>query len=190
MKRLFLFLMVLTLAAVAADERERVIMTFSAPVKFEKRDEATFLTIADEKRKVNLIWSYEMRDKQTMHLIPAPLEEGKIYEFALEHERVAGGVLINPQLVSIAQGGRVLYDRTLCRVHQKKMERKEVPIVYGLAPRRPEDPPHEVETKLFPFRLEVAYAGCIPGPRKTELVFVCPDCKAAHVEWTAKNPAK
>lgn len=197
MKRFLPIWIALAWPAAAADERRRETVTLDAPAKFDRQDQTTSLLVADGRHKVNVTWSYTMNDGQTTKLFPVTIEDGRKYQFVIEHERIAGvaaradGALINAQIVTIAEGHRVIYDRAICRVHQKKMERKEVPIIYGLVGRRPGDPSHEEETKLFPFRREVAHGGCIVMPgRDKEMVFVCPGCQAAHAEWAVKNPVK
>jgi hypothetical protein len=184
MRRLFLAFMACSLPAFAG---ERVTTTLTAPVKFDQRDTTTFLVIDDGKKKMDFVWSYVQPDKQTA-VYPVKLEEKQTYTFTIEQEKSAAvpGVLINAQIMAVTRDGQTVYDRALCELHRRRMERKEVPIVYGLVAKLPGDPSAE-EEKAFPKWRESFAGGCIVMPgRDKELVFVCPDCKAGHAEWKAK----
>jgi hypothetical protein len=185
MRRLFLAFMACSLPAFAG---ERVITTLTAPVKFDQRDTTTFLVIDDGKKKMDFAWSYALPEKQTA-LYPMKLEEKQTYIFTIEQEKSAAapGVLINAQIMTVTRDGQTVYDRAVCEVHARRMERKEVPIVLGLPGKLPGEPSAE-EEKAFPKWRESFAGGCIgiPGKNK-ELVFVCPDCKAAHAEWKANT---
>lgn len=87
-------------------------------------------------------------------------------------------------LAKVRDGDRVLYNRELCKKHQCRMKRVEVPIHYGL----PDfDPEFEFISNNAPNAREYILGGCCQMPRKSDLKYVCPECKKAVQEWSNKQ---
>ena len=66
------------------------------------------------------------------------------------------------------------------------MEKKKVPIVYGLLLG---DPYYDdAEITKFPHAQEWVAGGCMVGTEKYHETYVCPKCKDAREKWIQKNP--
>ena len=80
----------------------------------------------------------------------------------------------------------------LCYVHKTKMEKKAVPIHWGLPGPLGNDEPSTVERmRLFPFAIKYSNGGCCPIPGKeTEEVFVCRECQNAEAIWFEQRKQK
>ena len=193
-------------AAIVPEIRE-----VTTAARFQEKEGVTYLIIREGIFYLDLPWisrpAAPDRPAQPYHFYPATLEAGKTYRFTFEEKRhlYDEGLAVpttfpfyrpqfyDTQLVRIASGDTVLYDREVCAVHHCKMARVEVPILYGLAPHLGKVPPPDL-SRTFPNYEEFARGGCciITGPgvsvTKTELKYVCPECKRAYTVWAAAQP--
>jgi hypothetical protein len=116
-----------------------------------------------------------------------PLEADRVYTFTILQERFRRHYL--PEVIRVEQDGRAIYDREICEVHHRTMERKRVRIIYGLIRPGPGSPSAETKRSQFPHHCEVSFGGCVSGPGgpKTERVFLCGECKVAYSAWRAQS---
>ena len=174
-------------------------VTITAPAKFERRPTSisspgddfsyVYLRIFSGTRSYDVYWGLDWGD-HAMSFFPVELAADKEYDFTLAQEPPTSeddvdGNFPVPHIVRIVQwphfaGGPVLYDREICEVHHCRMKRSELPIAYGmLATLYTAD---EFKT-LFPHSQKFVAGGCIAGDRKTDLIFVCPQCGKAYANW-------
>lgn len=91
-------------------------------------------------------------------------------------------------LVKIESGEEVLFDRTVCGVHQTQMQLSNVPVAYGmLATSKAE----QYCRDRFPHAKAFARGGCLESPDSPEFtpVYQCPKCVAACAEYAASQAA-
>jgi hypothetical protein len=176
--------------------------TFDAPASFKEANDMTDLVISDGKKSFTFTWAYQDKDGRQMGY-PCELKEGETYTFTLDEERTPYEAKYAPQskpedrvikrthLSKITQAGKVIFDREMCEVHQRRMDRKEVAIIFGLVgPATGKQPTNKELKTLFPHHSEKVFGGCIMGPVTTEVKYVCPDCKIAHEKWAKENGSK
>ena len=160
----------------AIGQNTNPIVTITASPQFEKRGEWRCFVITNSQQKFRL-WALGERS-------PVPgvsLDTNKVYEFVFTNQPFAS--TFQPVLIRLRLGGRTIYDLEVCEIHQIKMERKVVPVSYGLIRPGPGEPTPDIEREFFPHWHESAVGGCVPGPEKTTEVNVCALCKAAYSEW-------
>ena len=173
-------------SATNAAEKAKAPVVITAPAKLKPCGNWMCLTIADEKHNFELLWAM-----QPHYSVPVALESNRVYRFTVIKEPFRGGINITiPEVIRVEQDGRVIYDREVCQVHQLKMDRKKVPIVYGLFRPHPGEPSAATERQLFPHSRDFVLGGCVVGPEKTDHIFVCSDCKKAYEKWKTENPPK
>lgn len=120
---------------------------------------------------------------------PAPnsLNKGRCYTVELLEEKYRmaiedhGASFWSPELVRIVDGDRLLYDASMCRVHDIKMNRVVVPIAYGLY--MPDRNYSRVEKSEFPNAGLVLGGCCIDMERVSTHTWVCPTCLANKNRW-------
>ncbi|RYD81674.1 MAG: hypothetical protein EOP84_10605 [Verrucomicrobiaceae bacterium] len=192
---LFFWLLV---GASAAPQLREVIAT----AEFKKRDDAAFLVIKDGTETIDILWSFDLLG-ETRRSFPVTLSSGTRYVFTIEEEQYSpleeAGMRLpdsidrkhfmstRQTLVRISLGEQVLFDREICEVHNRKMKRIDAPIIYGLVWHEGKHPTREVYKSRFPHYREISFGGCCIAPQKTELMFVCGDCKTAHAKWEEEN---
>jgi hypothetical protein len=94
----------------------------------------------------------------------------------IDHEDIVSDVHSTLQiLVKLTCDGKVIFDRSVCPVHQKVMARRKVPVSYGLPSI------NEYCLEHFPNFREVASGGCVDiGEEKLTDLYICPSCVAAY----------
>jgi hypothetical protein len=178
--------------------------TVRAPAVFDKRQAGTsigakdffkiYLRVADSTRYYDILWGIESQGHTTTFL-PIELTPDKEYSFTITQERpsVQDSVVDRsfklPHLVKVEEvykrwDAPPLFDRTVCEVHHRKMQRKLVPVIYGMLGYL--YTPEELKT-LFPHHQEFVAGGCIVDERKTDKLFVCSECKAMYASWLKLN---
>lgn len=178
-------------------------MTLPARIETSAQDGGQRLFIEDKERTFQFFWASTDTGRR---LSPYPflLDAGKVYTFTVEErphpsfnritdegakEKKEPEYFFSPILIRVTDGEKSLFDLEMCEVHHCKMERKEVPISYGLIRLQKPLPTLEDEKALFPHRREYVMGGCIVMPgKKTETMYVCPQCKSAFVEWEKAHP--
>jgi len=175
--------------------------------KFEKDGDFTDLIIDDGKMPISIYWSWDPKDDAPTNYpeFPVTLASDTQYTFFVEEQEYSrlkelgmkAPYFIDPKafmrtnhtLVRISLNDSILFDREVCEIHHRKMQRIDARIIYGLiASRQPYPTLGEVNSQ-FPHYQEVSFGGCVVGAKKTELMFVCPDCKAAHKKWEKEHPS-
>ena len=73
----------------------------------------------------------------------------------------------------ITLGDQTLFDRAVCEVHRVSMERRVVPVQYGLPVF---EYPLEVFNRSFPHYRDHVLGGCCLGEQKTGKTFICAEC--------------
>ncbi len=77
----------------------------------------------------------------------------------------------------------------VCHVHHCPMQRKTVPIAYGLMVPDGSEPSFETRGRRFPFADEEwVPGGCMVEAKKTEQIFVCSECQKAKQHWIKMHP--
>jgi len=77
----------------------------------------------------------------------------------------------------------------ICYVHRIQMQRKWLPVVYGLPAMR--DEPSADEAAQFPLADDGCWqAGCVVGEVKEKEVYVCAECTAALATWKKSHTKK
>lgn len=170
---------------------------------FERGRNFAYLLIADGNAVIRFCWSSELSNedegRKPHHHYPVTLAEDSRYVFTIEDWAYsygeeadwAEGFHLDSQtqkptldrLVRISRKGKVLFDREVCEIHHRKMERIDVPIRYGYIIKEGKEPTFEQLQTRFPHYKDVILGGCCGVPGRTTLRFVCPDCKAAHKKW-------
>lgn len=75
----------------------------------------------------------------------------------------------------------------ICYVHHTRMQRKWLPVVYGLP--AIEESPSEDEAAKFPLADEGCWqGGCVVRDVKEKEVYVCGECTAALAAWKKGHP--
>jgi len=94
-----------------------------------------------------------------------------------------------PELRKVEWAGQTIFDIEVCEVHTSKMDYKEVKIAYGLFVPGPDEPSGDTARRLFPHRHEYSFGGCVVSADspKTEMAYVCSDCKKAYEKWKSEN---
>jgi hypothetical protein len=90
------------------------------------------------------------------------------------------------QLVRIKQGDKTVFDRSVCGLHQVKMELRSVEIAYGLY--APQSQAEIYCMQHFPHFRDFALGGCQVGDEKFTSVYICPKCVAECNEYTRLHP--
>ena len=80
------------------------------------------------------------------------------------------------QLVRITEGEKVIFDRSVCGLHQVKMELRNVEMVYGMY--APQSKGEAYCMKHFPHFRDFALGGCLVGDTKLMSIYICPKCVA------------
>jgi len=77
----------------------------------------------------------------------------------------------------------------ICEIHKIQMSAESVPIRWGedVSP-GPGEPKYQYRMQHFPNYVTVIEGGCcrIPG-KKSEMIFVCPRCKADAIAWKSRR---
>jgi hypothetical protein len=168
------------------------------PAKINPKEHDTHLILEADMGKVEILWSWT-RAGETHFLYPKlNLELEKSCIFTVEEvtmtlkeldpelrPEMGEKTIRQHELVKVAFGEKVLFDRSICEVHGVAMERRRAPVSYGF----PDiDYPFDVFHHSFPNSREVVLGGCIPGHKKTDHLFVCPACVEAYAKWKQKKP--
>lgn len=123
---------------------------------------------------------------------PGDLDQNRSYtlelveeEFTSSHEPIT--TYWSPELVKLHDGQKLLYDASVCRVHQTQMDRKLVKISYGL----PSFTPEWTEImKNAPNDGTVFGGCCVDSDRPETRTWVCPVCKSIHDDFVARISKK
>ncbi len=179
-------------------------ITVTAPATFERRAAGgnigakdrwdIYLRIFDGTTSYDVLWGREDAGQITT-VAPIVLTPGKEYDFTLVQETPSQNDVVYHDEFKVTHVVRIveperhpsssaLYDREICEVHRSRMRRTKVPIVYGLLGYGHSD--DELKT-LFPHHQDFVAGGCIDGDKKTDRIFVCPDCKQVYKEWSRTN---
>lgn len=165
-----------------------------------------WLIIDDGKTDIEILWSNTFEGKPNL-FFPVSLQTNTPYVFQLQ-EKVysklspsmskemrqhgvdpARYMRTNYTIVSIKQGNDLLYNQTICEVHNCKMNYVNAPIIYGLRQVRFPHPTLEEYKKLFPHYEEQISGGCLSvEDNKSERILVCQQCKDAHTKWEREHP--
>jgi len=176
--------------------------TFTVPARIETspQDGGERLFISDGKQSFQFFYASH-DDGRRLSPLPFILEPGKIYTFTVEERPfpqidlknprngMTGEYYWTPVIVRVVDGKNTLYDMEICELHHCRMERKEVPITYGLIRLQKGLPTLDEEKALFPHRRDYVLGGCIVMPgKKTETMYICPECRNAYDQWRKANP--
>lgn len=69
-----------------------------------------------------------------------------------------------------------------CEKHAIEMQKRVVPIVYGL-PRESEFEEMRVKPEAFPNGCTYIIGGCVVGDENKATVYICPRCEETRTEW-------
>jgi hypothetical protein len=166
----------------------RVVMTTAA--KFQPYyNGGRFLTLSNHQHSYMVWWPLDPRFKGA-----STIQSNEVYTFTVVEEPSTSITfpvtnIIIPDVVRIEQGGRVIYDIEECEIHHTRMERKEVPISYGLPCLLAGEPTVDVEQRLFPHRREFVLGGCtiLETSPNTKDLYVCRECRTAYENWKKEH---
>lgn len=180
--------------------------TFTVPARIETsaQDGGERLFISDGKQSFQFFYASHDTGRR-LSPFPFVLEAGKTYTFTVEERPFPPMVRIRdegakeedkvpdyfwtPVLIRVVDGDVALFDMEVCELHKCRMERREVPITYGLIRVQRGLPTLEQEKELFPHRRDHVLGGCIVMPgKKTETMYICPECRIAYDAWRKANP--
>jgi len=125
---------------------------------------------------------------------PVELDPNKTYQFDLLQQPYVvdpsanGGQEFHwfASLVRILDSGQVIYDASICPLHEVQMKREAVPIQYGL-PLYPEGF-HTARKTKFPNATPYTEGGCVMGANRTTRVFRCEQCIQEQQIWDTAHP--
>ena len=173
-----------------AGSEKAVVIT--CPAQLERRDDWIYLTLTNSQHRYEIPWSMAPHYQGDV-----ALKAGRTYTFTVVEEPSSWAgetqseiATPRPEVTKVEWKGKVIYDREVCSAHKARMERKEVPIVYGYVIREPGAPSGKTAERLFPNRREVSMGGCVFTPGfspEVDLVYVCSECKNAYEKWEAEN---
>lgn len=91
------------------------------------------------------------------------------------------------EIEAIRDGNVVIYDATICSLHQVRMERRDIEISYGLPSRE-----FAEASKEFSGGPGFTLGGCVVSSHspKTERGYACAECVAAYHRWEQKMEAE
>ena len=171
----------------AAELSQTLIIT--AVPKFNDRGDAVWLCVSDDSKSFEFLWS--LSGVQT-RVGSITLATNRTYTFTLRSDLTASRVVNVPYdfrkkaaLMRIEESSQLLWDCEICEAHKIKMDKKDVPVVYGLLRPDKDTPTAEQDRHLFPHRQEFVAGGCVVGTEKTVETYVCHECKAAVERWRA-----
>jgi hypothetical protein len=154
------------------------IQSITGPAEIRQNGLWTWLEVSDGKSHFKTSWV-----NPRMQLIPT-----HTYTFA-----VLFPLNTEPLVEKIFEEGRIIYDLSLCQVHDVQMDREEVPVSYSRGVRNYYPSAHsavpsfDTRTQLFPNYVEVVYGGCTDEFEPTTMVYICPQCRAAFVRWEQEH---
>ncbi|PWU10638.1 MAG: hypothetical protein C5B50_25095 [Verrucomicrobia bacterium] len=169
----------------ACQGKNKTTINVTCAPRFEQRGDFVYLVIRDS------IHSYEVGYSMPPRVVflPVSLDTNRIYTFTISEKPLKGTKFKSSTVLRVQADEKVIYDEEICEVHHTRMQQKKVPILYGLLMRSPDEPPWEDEQKLFPHRNEVVSGGCCPLPEKTEIIYLCNQCKMAYEQWRKQHPS-
>ena len=166
--------------------------------KIDPNENYTHLVIGTDSGRAEITWSMTNEGKTHLLYPRLKLELDQSYSFTIEEVKrtlveldpevrpeLRNEVIRTFNLVKVVRGEKVLFDRSVCEVHEMSMECRLAPVQYG----EPAiDYPMDVFDQTFPHSREVVLGGCIPGHEKTGHLFVCPSCVEAYAKWKERKP--
>jgi hypothetical protein len=122
---------------------------------------------------------------------PELLRSGEEYSFQIGAPDVfADGNEISIKKICGGYGGdKLLYDETVCVLHNVKMQREELPIKYGMSIERDDEPERFLDS--FPYGRDFIPGGCVVTDNSPKKVwaYVCPVCRKNYLEWKKREAA-
>lgn len=174
----------LAFALIGAEPLRERSVSFDVVPKFTVEGEKTdhpYATLQLEGRE--LFWPTEAPKYKT-------LQDGRKYRFELIEVRTyfepeSKTEFWTLELRRLTHGDSLIYDASICQIHQAAMKRTEVPVTYGM----PGGSAAYITAFLTKFRhYGVVEGGCVVPPEpQTAMTWVCKHCKAAKESW--KEPA-
>ena len=166
--------------------KERI-LTLNAKPLIEEEGDADFkyhaLVIGKGDSEKSMIWPYDAPE-------PAKIPSDRVLQMEVVEitkkplmEDMPESMMISYELSKLTDGSRVLYDASVCRAHDMKMERRAVPISYGL-PYRP--PGFKEASEDFPHDGTVL-GGCVVSEETHTHVWVCSKCEERSKAWWEQN---
>lgn len=159
-----------------AHAQEKII---TGPVGIREDKGWTYLEVNDGANSFKVSWA-----KPKVQLTP-----NRTYTFVVLFHRVT-----EPSIEKIFEDGRIIYDLSICELHQVRMTREERPLISGYVTERRyypdargEQPTLETRMQLFPHYSQVVYGGCVGWGDRTAMLYQCPICKSAFTLWEAQH---
>lgn len=162
------------LGSVSAAEQRSI--TGAAQIRLD--DNWTWLEATDGTSSFKTSWVHP----------PVQLEAGSTYTFIVEFHDFT-----EPWVEKILQGQKLIYDSSVCELHQVRMHRDEIPMDIGSGGPRPyrlapkEQPSFEIRMSEFPHYIEIAYGGCVDWGERTAMIYRCDQCRAAFIHWRGQH---
>jgi hypothetical protein len=89
------------------------------------------------------------------------------------------------QLVRISTAGMIVFDRSVCRLHHVKMERRNVNVAYGMLEYSKAE---SYCIAHYPNFRDYAVGGCNVGDTKSTPIYICPKCVLECNEYKRQRP--
>lgn len=151
------------------------LQSITGPAQIRQDGAWTWLEVSDGNNHFKTSWVHP-----TVQLVP-----GRTYTFVVfSHPHWEASV------EKIFDEGRIIYDLSVCQVHDFRMGKEAVPVIYGYNSHRKSypstdgaEPSFETRMQLFPHYVEVASGGCVNNGERTVMLYACPKCRAAFTQW-------
>ena len=183
------------LPGVNANGRIKARRTISGVASLKKWSREQVLVIRGEKEVIEIPWGFDGGSRGTVRegqiyavkVIdedPADLDEPIAFVSDREHESRGAAVVdsLFCHLLLVKEGDRIVFDHSVCELHQKKMRERPAEIVYGML--GPESAADAECDRKFPHHRSFAAGGCVvtdDSPKKTQ-IYICPRCVVAYNE--------
>ena len=127
--------------------------------------------------------------KEYIRLILKSYKTYKAYDIkTLDHEIISINNTAS-QLIWIDKEKNIISanDMHLCIIHKCKMEKHNIPILYGLIKFLDLDYVENIRENHFPNCNDIILGGCVVKEKRYEEKYICKECIKARDEWILKN---
>jgi hypothetical protein len=145
-----------------------------------ERDGNRFLCLSNEANNFEFAWS-AVREH-----VALLLQTNHTFTFTI-FEEPSGTTSTVPVIAAFSMDNHWVYDKSICEVHQSKMTRKMVPVIFGQP--GPDEGPTSEEMKGFPHGSEYRGGGCLiyDDRPQTLAIYLCAECKSAYARWKPRR---
>ena len=118
---------------------------------------------------------------------------GRLAEAAVRHMLGANFRFrhVDPEHERLWQGAFEAQETGICNIHHLRMQKKRVPVAFGLSVFDLDGQYSSAELTYFPNAQEYVEGGCCVEPevqKEAHYRYVCPECKHAQRQWAIAHP--